>query len=138
MSASSTPTLRPWSRRPSARLTAVVDLPTPPLPEATAMTASTPGMPGCVRSAGCAWPWPCPWVWGACPCGAAAGALRRQRHQRRRHARHGLDGVLGALAHRLPSLHVGRANGDREEHLVVADDDFGQDPRLGQAAAVRG
>ena len=40
------PTLRPRSRKPSARLTAVVDLPTPPLPEATAITASTPGMPG--------------------------------------------------------------------------------------------
>ena len=37
MSASSTPTLSPLSRKPSARFTAVVDLPTPPLPEATAM-----------------------------------------------------------------------------------------------------
>src|SRR6516162_216809 len=44
MSASSKPTLRPRSRRPSARLSAVVDLPTPPLPEATAMTAATPGI----------------------------------------------------------------------------------------------
>ncbi len=41
MSASSSPTLRPFACRPSARLTAVVDLPTPPLPEATAMMAST-------------------------------------------------------------------------------------------------
>ena len=49
------PTFRPRSRRPSARLTAVVDLPTPPLPEATAITASTPGMPGCTLSAGWAW-----------------------------------------------------------------------------------
>src|SRR6266540_1200187 len=45
MSASSTPTLRPRSRKASARLTAVVDLPTPPLPDATAMIASTPGTP---------------------------------------------------------------------------------------------
>ena len=39
------PTFSPKSRRPSARLTATVDLPTPPLPEATAMIAATPGMP---------------------------------------------------------------------------------------------
>ena len=45
MSASSTPTFRPRSRKPSARLIAVVDLPTPPLPEATAMIAFTPGTP---------------------------------------------------------------------------------------------
>src|SRR5438045_8911952 len=49
MSASSTPTRRPRSRRPSARLTAVVDLPTPPLPEATAITAATPGTPAIDR-----------------------------------------------------------------------------------------
>src|SRR5436190_4844816 len=47
MSASSRPTRRPRSRRPSARLSAVVDLPTPPLPEATAMTAATPGISAC-------------------------------------------------------------------------------------------
>src|SRR6266702_37189 len=39
------PTLRPSALSPSARLTAVVDLPTPPLPDATAMIASTPGTP---------------------------------------------------------------------------------------------
>src|SRR6266581_4668172 len=48
MSASSRPTRRPRSRRPSARLSAVVDLPTPPLPEATAMTAATPGISACL------------------------------------------------------------------------------------------
>src|SRR2546429_1764267 len=47
MSASSRPTRRPRSRRPSARLSAVVDLPTPPLPEATAITAATPGISLC-------------------------------------------------------------------------------------------
>ena len=45
MSASRMPTLRPRSRRPSERLTAIVDLPTPPFPEATAIMADTPGMP---------------------------------------------------------------------------------------------
>src|SRR6266436_3903141 len=48
MSASSRPTRRPRSRKPSARLSAVVDLPTPPLPEATAMTAATPGISDCL------------------------------------------------------------------------------------------
>ena len=53
MSASRMPTLSPRALRPSARLTAVVDLPTPPLPEATAMIASTPGTP-------CTAPWRAP------------------------------------------------------------------------------
>src|SRR5215470_1038544 len=54
MSASSTPTLRPRVASPSAKLTAVVDLPTPPLPDATAMIDSTPGTPtvGSPRGAG--------------------------------------------------------------------------------------
>src|SRR6202022_1512826 len=47
MSASSKPTRKPRSRRPSARLSAVVDFPTPPLPEATAMTAAMPGISDC-------------------------------------------------------------------------------------------
>ena len=48
MSASSRPTRKPRSRRPNARLSAVVDLPTPPLPEATAMTAAMPGISACL------------------------------------------------------------------------------------------
>src|SRR3954451_6156840 len=47
MSASSRPTRRPRSRRPSAKLSAMVDFPTPPLPEATAMTAAMPGISDC-------------------------------------------------------------------------------------------
>src|SRR3954470_8901735 len=47
MSASSNPTRNPRSRRPRARLSAVVDFPTPPLPEATAMTAAMPGISDC-------------------------------------------------------------------------------------------
>src|SRR2546429_10002769 len=43
------PTLRPSPLKPGARLTAVVDFPTPPLPDATAMLASTPGTP-CIDS----------------------------------------------------------------------------------------
>src|SRR3984885_16230789 len=48
MSASSRPTRKPRSRKPSARLIAVVDFPTPPLPEATATMAATPGISACL------------------------------------------------------------------------------------------
>ncbi len=44
MSASSIATLAPSAASASARLTAVVDLPTPPLPEATAMMFLTLGI----------------------------------------------------------------------------------------------
>src|SRR5438132_4678526 len=43
MSASSSPTEAPLLRSAAARLTATVDLPTPPLPEATAIVCLTPG-----------------------------------------------------------------------------------------------
>ena len=43
MSASRTPTVAPSAASASARLTAVVDLPTPPLPLATATMFFTPG-----------------------------------------------------------------------------------------------
>src|SRR5882672_3791874 len=45
MSASRMPVFSPIAAKPSARLHEVVDLPTPPLPDATAMTCFTPGMP---------------------------------------------------------------------------------------------
>lgn len=44
MSASTNPTLSPKVTRASARLAASVDLPTPPLPDATATRCLTPGM----------------------------------------------------------------------------------------------
>src|SRR5580704_6591197 len=44
ISASRTPTRQPSEASPSARLTQVVDLPTPPLPDATAMMLEIPGM----------------------------------------------------------------------------------------------
>src|SRR5437762_1847166 len=46
MSASSRPTRAPDSWRDAARFTATVDLPTPPLPEPTAITCLTPGIAG--------------------------------------------------------------------------------------------
>src|SRR5205809_2676470 len=51
MSASSNPTLAPCARSETARLTATVDLPTPPLPDPIASTCLTPGI---ARSRG--WP----------------------------------------------------------------------------------
>src|SRR5260370_40160181 len=47
MSAAGNPTRKRKSRRRRARLSAVVDFPTPPLPEATAMTAAIPGISDC-------------------------------------------------------------------------------------------
>src|SRR5579859_3069570 len=58
MSASRRPVLTPLAARPSARFTAVVDLPTPPLPEAMAMMCFTPGTSMRLGAVG---PWP---VWG--------------------------------------------------------------------------
>src|SRR5260370_39934119 len=46
------PVLSPTAAKPSARLHEVVDFPTPPLPEATAMTRLTPGMPAALDVAG--------------------------------------------------------------------------------------
>src|SRR5260370_846375 len=51
MSASRMPVLSPIAAKPSARLHEVVDLPTPPLPEATAMTCFMPGMPAALEVA---------------------------------------------------------------------------------------
>src|SRR5258705_5382128 len=85
MSASSRPTRKPRSRKPNARLSAVVDFPTPPLPEATAITAAIPGISDCfdIGDAGlcgglceetCGTP--CAWRCGGGGGGAAAPALR--------------------------------------------------------------
>src|ERR1019366_9287100 len=51
MSASRMPAFSTMAAKPSARLHEVVDLPTPPLPEATAMTCLTPGMPAALEVA---------------------------------------------------------------------------------------
>src|ERR1700694_3307508 len=82
MSAWTKPTRRPRSRRPSARLSAVVDFPTPPLPEATAMTAAMPGISDCfdIGDAGlcgglCEATGATPGAW-RCGGGAADPALR--------------------------------------------------------------
>src|SRR4051812_24055570 len=55
MSASRMPAFSPSAAKPSARLQEVVDLPTPPLPDATAMTCLTPGMPAALEVARAGW-----------------------------------------------------------------------------------
>src|SRR4051812_26704265 len=50
MSASRMPTFKPLACRPSARLAATVDLPTPPFPDATAISDLTPGTGATVRA----------------------------------------------------------------------------------------
>ncbi len=54
MSASSRPTRAPSAESASARLTAVVLLPTPPLPDDTAITLATPGSSATPRCTWCA------------------------------------------------------------------------------------
>src|SRR6266481_2922675 len=104
MSASSTPTERPFALRARARLAATVDLPTPPLPEATATIARTPGASAALLAAAagapCAWaPWP-----GA----PRAGAWVRPP---------------GGLAQRLKARAALGLDLDREADIAVADDD---------------
>ena len=65
MSASRMPALSPIACNPSARLTAVVDLPTPPLPEATAIMCLMPG------------------TWMVCRAPAGGRHRRRRRRSRR-------------------------------------------------------
>ena len=141
MSASKMPTFRPRSRRPSARLTAVVDLPTPPLPDATAMIEVTPGMPagdGAVPpSRGRAAP-------GGI-CGRRCGAVPPTPLARSAvsatstdcDARHGAGRGFGAGAHGFPFLHRAGIDADGEKHLAVGDDDVGQRAGLGELLALR-
>ena len=65
ISASSKPTFSPARASDTARLEVTVDLPTPPLPEPTAMMCLTPGI-GCGPA--CAVGWPPSFSEGACPC----------------------------------------------------------------------
>ena len=120
MSASSTPTRSPLARNPSARLAATVDLPTPPLPDATATIAPTPGTaPRAVRT----------------PAGPPAGPgrrrgraaarrrLRRQHRGHRKHAGQRLDGLLGCLPQRFETRAALALDLDREGDIAVANDE---------------
>ena len=161
MSASSTPTFRPLAASPSAMLTAVVDLPTPPLPDATAMIEAMPGTPRLPDEceAG-AWAPAEPARVGAGRAGAAgvrsarrrpglnrrlhaaALLLGRQRHHGAGNAGDRLDDALGGGAQRLHLLRARGRHGDREEHLLVGDEDVRDQPEIddiaGEIRAVHG
>ena len=120
MSASRSPTERPSICRPSARLQAVVDLPTPPLPEATAMTWRTPGS-ACAFGEGALAGRP----------GVIGGRRRRAFLERTiggEAGEHALDAGKAAhrglrrLPHRLQGLGLGRRDRDGEHHAGVGVD----------------
>src|SRR6476659_7240525 len=97
MSASSTPTRSPLARSPSARLAATVDLPTPPLPEATATIAPTPGA-------------------------APRRRLRLQHGGHREHSGQRLYGLFRRLAQRLEARAALAFDLDREGDIAVPND----------------
>src|SRR5687768_8012401 len=106
MSASRIPTVRPSAFRPRARLQAVVDLPTPPLPDATATTCRTPGM----------------------SCALAAGGLAGRPGV--------ALGAFGRLPDGLEGGGLARLDGDREHDAAAIDENLGQAPGRDQALPV--
>ena len=127
----------PSLARPTARLQATVDLPTPPLPEATAMMCLTPGIGSLDR--------PCRrgrriglMTMRRRGAGDVARRFRRQRHHRAGDAGNRLDRGLGRGAHRLHRLRPRRIDGDGDEHLAVANGHAGDRPEFGQGRAAVG
>jgi hypothetical protein len=103
MSASSMPTVAPSAASASARLTAVVLLPTPPLPDATAMMFFTPGSSCTPRCTACA----------VILAGDVDADVAHARHRPR--GRHELPAQAGHLAlGGVAQLHV-------ERHVVTVD-----------------
>src|SRR5690606_31585857 len=88
MSASSNPTRAPSAARASARLTAVVLLPTPPLPEATAITFLTLGSSAMPRCTACA---------AMAAGGGDRGVARRRDLAFGRVAQFDIEGDVGAV-----------------------------------------
>src|SRR4051794_16631863 len=134
MSASRMPVFSPSAAKPSARLQEVVDLPTPPLPEATAMTCLTPGMPAAFEVAR---------GFESCSVADTTGSLRSERIAflriagaqiilRRHHGRalwrcmriktlvhHGFDAAIGAHLDDIETPGVGAP-----EHPVLVAEFF--------------
>src|SRR5262245_34159341 len=134
MSASSTPTASPLAARPSAKLAATVDLPTPPLPEATATIAPTPGTaprrPICVAGPPCG---------GGRRRAARAGAgLGGQHRGHRDDPGQRLDRRLGRLAQRFEARPALGLDLDREPDIAVAHDDPGHHAQRDDVAAPLG
>ena len=134
MSASSSPTFSPCAERARARLQAVVDLPTPPLPEATATMWRTPGK----RGAGAGRGGPARLRRLRCRGlgrrgGLVRPALRSEAGEDAGDARHGQDGALGLAPDRLETLSLAGVDQDREHDPVGGvDHDLGQAARCGQ------
>src|ERR1700724_3710916 len=126
MSASRTPTRSPLACNPSARLAATVDLPTPPLPDATATIAPTPGTaPRAVRTPAGPPAAPCRGggAWASRRRAAARRRLRRQHRRHRKHAGQRLDGFLGCLPQRFETRAALALDLDREGDIAVANDE---------------
>ena len=126
MSASSSPTRWPRVVSARARLTEVVDLPTPPLPEATATMAAMPGSAPRLS-------WPCGgWLRGAAPrrggaCApsrgaAAGGALGGEHRGDRGHAGERHHRRLAGGAQRLLGGSLARVDLEGEADIAVAHD----------------
>src|SRR6185295_1609582 len=113
MSASSTPTDSPFAFIPSARLAATVDLPTPPLPDATATIARTPGASALPAARGAA----------AGGGGSARPRLGGQYRGHRHHSRQRLDRLLGRFTEGFEARPALRLDFDRKADIAVAHDD---------------
>src|SRR5260370_6554964 len=112
----------------------MVDLPAPPLPDATAMMASTPGTPTV--------------PWARCAAAAAAGEVAPGAEAARPRvppsalpshggdARQRLNRRLGTPADRFPCIHHGSIHRDREENLAVRHHDVRQGAGLGHSKPV--
>ncbi len=123
-------------------MTATVDLPTPPLPLATAMMWAIPGtfgLPPPVRAG--AVPGAAPGV----PCGAADGAaaVGAPRWAVRtavtlKHAGQGIHRLLRRLAQGLEGRALPRVDLDRKADMAVADGEAGDQPGADDVAAAGG
>ncbi len=138
MSASRMPTRRSLAASARARLTAVVDLPTPPLPDATATIVFTPGT-SCFAGAA-----PVSWTVsvGAVRMsgGAASGALRRllggQHGAHRQDAGQRVDDLLGRLAQRFELRRARRLDLEGEGDVTVAHGKAGDHAEADDIAAL--
>ena len=134
-SASSTPTLSPSFAKPTARLQATVDLPTPPLPEATAMMCLTPGSGSLDRPCRRGGEHRLDGHAGGAATVRATSAVSVTTAPATPGSR--LDRGLRPGAHRLHRLRPRRIDGDGDEDLAVANGHAGDRARIRAAARAR-
>ncbi|MBK8457605.1 MAG: hypothetical protein IPL47_11290 [Phyllobacteriaceae bacterium] len=116
-------------------LAAVVDLPTPPLPDAIAMMCLTPGMAspaGACCLAPC-FDWPLPSATGS---GLTLACFGGQRHEHVRDAGDATYCLVDGGADAVHRARIGRIGGERGEHLALAHSNALQDACFGDGAAV--